>query len=94
MSCDYILCYQNLEYIEQQLKNKGEMLTETDSNYLKTIMVTYNGKFTYLDFLNNCKIEMTKQGALKLLNKYVSYGILQEVETPSKSKLFDLDKKM
>ena len=94
MSCDYILCYQNLEYIEQQLKNKGEMLTETDSNYLKKIMVTYNGKFTYLDFLNNCKIEMTKQGALKLLNKYVSYGILQEVETPSKSKLFDLDQKM
>ena len=92
ISCDYILCYKNVESIEQQLKNKGILLTDTDRNYIKKIMITYNGKFTYMDFLKNCNIEMSKQGALKTLNKLVGYGFLEITETPSKSKLFDVNK--
>ena len=94
LTCDYILCYKNLEHIEQLLKNKSILLTETDSNYIKKIMITYQGKFAYMDFLNNCNVEMTKQGALKTLNKLVEYGFLEVVETPSKNKLFDINKKI
>ena len=37
------------------------------------------------------KIDVSKQGALKILNRFVSYGLLIPSESNSKSKLFALN---
>ena len=91
---DYILSYQDLELIDQYAKNQGTVLTETELNYIKRVLVTYKGKFTYQNFIKNCQIEITKQGAFKILNKFVSVGILNTTETKSKAKLFDINKEI
>lgn len=92
ISIDYALCYQNIEYIEQTVKNKGDSLTSTELNYVKKILIAYKGIFNYSDFLKMVNVEMSKQGALKILNKFIDYGILKEVSSSSKTKLFDLNK--
>lgn len=89
---DYVVCYQNLEHLKKAIKNKGIAVTDTELNYMKKVLISYEGAFTYLDFLKMAKVEMSKQGALKILNKFVDYGFLKEKETKSKSKLFDINK--
>ena len=89
---DYIICYQNLENIEKELKHKGYVLTDTELNYIKRVLVSYDGAFNYSDFLKMVNIDISKQGALKTLNRFVNYGILIEVESKSKSKMFDINK--
>lgn len=90
----YILSYKDLEIVNQYVKNQGNVLTETELNYVKKILVTYKGKFSYQDFIKNCQIEISKQGAFKILNKFVSLKILLVVDTPSKVKLFDINNKV
>lgn len=34
----------------------------------------------------------SKQGALKTLNRFVSYGVLKEIDSTSKVKLFDVNR--
>lgn len=34
----------------------------------------------------------SKQGALKTLNRFVSYGVLKEIDSASKVKLFDVSR--
>lgn len=90
----YILSYKDLEIVDQFVKNQGNVLTETELNYVKKILVTYKGKFSYQDFVKNCQIEISKQGAFKILNKLVDLKILLVVDTPSKVKLFDINNKV
>lgn len=90
----YILSYKDLEIVDQYVKNQGNVLTETELNYVKKILVTYKGKFSYQDFIKNCQIEISKQGAFKILNKFVDLKILLVVDTPSKVKLFDINNKV
>ncbi|MCR4911678.1 MAG: Fic family protein [Bacilli bacterium] len=92
LTIDYVLCYKNLEIVDRISKNKDIVLTDTELNYLKRIFISYEGKFAYYDFLKYAKVEMSKQGALKILNKFVNCGVLVEVDTPSKNKIFDLNK--
>lgn len=91
-SIDYFLCYKDMEIITQNLKNKGITWTENEFAYFKKILLSYKGKFTYLDFLKFSKADISKQGALKILNKFVSYDLLFSSESQSKSKLFDVNK--
>ena len=92
ISIDYFLCYQNLVHVEQLVKNKGAVLTDTELNYVRKLLVSYTGAFTYTDFLRMTNIEISKQGALKILNRFASYGILKEVPSASKYKFFDFNK--
>ena len=92
VSIDYILCYQDLEHFESMSKNKGYVLTETELSYLKKMLISYDGVFNYQDFLKQINVSMSKQGALKTLNHFVQYGIIKEVETDSRSKIFDFNK--
>ena len=91
-SVDYSLCHKNLENITQSLQNEGITWSENELAYFKKILLSYKGKFTYSDFLKFTKSEMSKQGALKILNKFVSYGLLSASESQSKAKLFDVEK--
>lgn len=89
---DYALAYENLANIEKEAKAKGYIVTETEINYMKKILIFYEGVFSYTDFLKTVNVEMSKQGALKILNKFVDFGFLKETESKSKTKLFDINK--
>ena len=88
----YYLSYRNLENIAQMAKNRGIQLTETELNYMKRILVSSNGAFNYQDFLKYCQISISKQGALKILNRFIESGGLVEIESKGKTKLFSINK--
>lgn len=81
--------------MNQIVLNKNErgetMFIEAEKNYLRKILLSYKGKFAYNDFEKMAKIDVSKQGALKILNRFVSYGLLIPSESNSKSKLFALN---
>ena len=92
ISNEYIMTYLNLKHYNQMLKDKGHILTSTELNYIKRILISNKGAFSYSDFLKMANVEMSKQGALKTLNRFVEYQILVEVDTKSKTKLFNVNK--
>ena len=92
VSTDYVICYRNLKHIEQEVKNRGTVLTAAEMNYIRRILISYEGRFTFSDFLKMANVSMSKQGALKILNRFVRYGILKEADTTGKSKLFDINR--
>ena len=94
VSIDYALCYKNLENIDKHSKNKGIILTDTEMNYVKKIIISCKDKFTYSDFLKACDVDMSKQGAFKLLNKFVECDILNATTAKSKVKLFEINNKV
>src|SRR5574344_5663 len=91
VSLDYFYCYKNIESIETTLKNKDITLTSTQENYLKRILISYKGKFSFKDFEKFTMTTMSKVGALKILNAFESYGVLKSSLSNSKQKLFDID---
>lgn len=86
----YYLAYKKLEGLAQTAKDHGVFLTETELHYVKCILLNSVGAFTEQDFQRFCRIAISKQGALKILNKFVSAGVLLEVSSGSKTKLFAL----
>ena len=88
---DYLVTYLNLDVIKTNGKKDGYSITTTELNYIKKILISYDGPFSYLDFLKMANIEISKQGAFKILNKFLDIGILKSVITKSKTKLFDVN---
>lgn len=89
----YILCYHSLDSINKECKSRGVLLTSLDLHYIKRIILSYEGAFTYLDFMKFANIEISKQGALKILNKLVHFGVLKQKPSPSKIKMFEINTK-
>lgn len=90
----YFLTYKNIEHIDSILKNKGIVLSNLDKDYIKRILVSANGNFMYTDFTHWNHIQITKQGAFKILNRFVEYGILNVVNTNNNKKLFCINTDM
>ena len=90
----YFLTYKNIEHIDALLKEKSIVISNTDKDYIKRILVSAKGPFVYTDFTSWNRIQISKQGAFKILNRFTEYGILKEVETTSNKKLFDINKEM
>ena len=90
----YFLTYKNIEHIDSVLKNKGVVISNLDKDYIKRILVSNNGSFTYQDFTHWNHIQITKQGAFKILNRFVEYGVLNEVSTANNKKLFCVNTNM
>ena len=88
VSVRYFLTYKNIEEIDQKLKNNGIVLTNNEKMYFKKILISNKGKFLHQDFCTWIGVEMSKQGALKVLNALESYGLLKSETTPSNKKLF------
>ncbi len=84
----YFLTYKNIEHIDSELKNKGIILSNLDKDYIKRILVSAKGNFMYTDFTSWNHIQITKQGAFKILNRFVEYGILNVVNASKNKKLF------
>lgn len=55
----------------------GEFITSTEVHYLKKIIVNKKkGWFNSKGFIEFCNIDITKQGAIKILNNFLSLNIL------------------
>lgn len=90
-SIRYSLIYMNLNHIANILLEKGIKLTHIETVYVKKIMLGTDGYFDYKKFLSMANVEITKQAALKALNKLVEYGILSSKINDNKVKLFQLN---
>ncbi len=86
-SIKYSFVYKNLEEIKNELSKTGDTLTSTEWVYVKKILV-HNSEnyFNYKMFLIYINANMSRQGALKILNNLCNYGILEK----SKNKKGDI----
>ena len=95
VSISYFLTYKNIEEAEQTLLNKGIILTVAEKAHLKKIMISNNGKFTHKDFTKWVDVDMSKQGALKILNKLCDYDLLiSSIPEKSNIKIFEVNPKI
>lgn len=94
ISIKYMLTYLNIEEISSILKNQNNILTALEKNYLKKILISCKGKFTHTDFIKWIGVNMSKQGAFKILNTFEKYNILVSTITNTKKKQFTVNKEM
>lgn len=87
VSSRYCFLYMDIE----NLKEKGIYLTGTEQSYLRKIVMKASEKFTYIDFLSYAGIDISKQGALKILNHFLSLKILK-ASVLNKTKFFEVNK--
>lgn len=88
----YSLLYRNLNFATDELLKKGFSLTPMEKYYLKEILLhAGEGYFDYKKFLSMSNVVITKQAALKALNKLVDYGVLSSMINDKKVKLFKLN---
>ena len=95
VSISYFLTYKNIEEADQSLINKGIVLTNVEKAYLKKIMISNTGKFTHKEFTKWVDVDMSKQGALKILNKLCDYDLLiSSIPEKSNIKVFEVNPKI
>ncbi len=91
----YYLVYRNVTAIKEELALIGESITSTEAHYLKRIIVNKKkGWFNYKGFIDFCNLDITKQGALKILNHFLNLNILISKFNSRKEKIFMLNEKM
>ena len=91
-SIKYSFVYKNLEEMKNILLKTGDTLTSTEWVYVKKILV-HNGEdyFNYKLFLNYIGANMSRQGALKILNNFYNYGILEKTKNKKGDTIFKLN---
>lgn len=88
----YNLLYKNLEVIKGYLAQTGDTLTSNEWVYLKKILIhNSTGYFTYKDFFSYIRSTMTKQGALKVLNAFVEYKLLNKAINKKKEAIYKVN---
>lgn len=94
-SIKYSFVYKNLEEIKKELFKSGETLNSSDWVYIKKIIV-HNPEdfFNYRMFLKYIGSNMSKQGALKILNKFTEYNILNKSKNKRNETIFKLNENM
>ncbi len=91
----YYLVYRNVTAIKEELARIGESITSTEAHYLKRIVINKKkGWFNYKGFIDFCNLDITKQGALKILNNFLNLNILISKFNSRKEKIFMLNEKM
>ncbi len=94
-SIKYSIVYKNLEEIKNTLLKQGETLTSAEWVYVKKIIIhNPENYFNYKLFLNYIGSNMTKQGALKALNKFSQYGILKKSKNKKNEVIFKMNEEM
>lgn len=89
----YSLLYKNLDGIEELLSKTGDSLSSTEWGYLKKILVhNPEGYFNYKSFLEYIGGSMSKTGALKILNNFTDYGILDKNINKKKEAIYKVNK--
>ncbi len=92
---EYYLIYKNINVIKEDLALMGETLSSTETFYLKRIIInSKKGWFNYRGFIKFCNIEITKQGAFKILNKFLKLGFLKSKTNTRNEKIFILNERI
>lgn len=92
---EYYFIYKNINAIVNHLALVGETLNDSEIYYLKRIMIMNKmGWFNYKGFIKFCGLDITKQGALKILNKLLGYNLLIYKINSKNEKVFKLNDKM
>ena len=88
----YSIIEKNLDDIKTGIENEGDSITINELHYLKRIIVNKNIKwFNYKKFLEFEGLDITKQGALKILNKFENKGLLLSKINQKGEKIFTLN---
>ena len=88
----YSIIEKNLDDIKTEIENEGDSITINELHYLKRIIVNKNIKwFNYKKFLEFEGLDITKQGALKILNKFENKGLLLSKINQKGEKIFTLN---
>ena len=94
-SIKYSFVYKNLEEIKNELLKTGDTLSSGEWIYVKKIIIhNPDNFFNYRMFLNYTGSDMTKQGALKFLNKLADYGILNKSKNKRNETIFKINQDM
>lgn len=91
-SIKYSFVYKNLEEMKNILSKTGDTLTSTEWVYVKKILV-HNSEdyFNYKMFLTYINANMSRQGALKILNNLHGYCILEKTKNKKGDIIFKLN---
>jgi len=88
-SVRYALCYRRLNEIRDTLAANGDALTDTELSYIKRILLCSEGRyFNWKEYTSFIRVDMTKQAALKTLNRFERYGLLTSKENKKREKVF------
>ncbi len=88
----YQLVYKNIEGIKYDIESKGDSISQSELHYLKRIIINNkSGWFNYKSFISFAGLDVTKQGALKILNSLEAKNILLSKINSSKEKIFILN---
>lgn len=90
-SISYALSYIKLNRFSEIVAIEGDALTLTEQVYLKKLIIKLDGRyFSWHDFVAAIGSDMSKQAALKYLNKWLSYGLLDSKLNTRKEKVFKI----
>ena len=68
---NYSIIHKNIEVIKERIESLGETITTNDIQYIKRIIINKNLKwFNQKKFIEFEGLSITKQGALKILNRF------------------------
>ena len=88
----YSLIHKNVEAIKNDIESSGESISDNELHYLKKIIVNKNiGWFNCKKFIDFEALDITKQGALKILNKFVEFNFLNTRMNSKNEKIFCLN---
>lgn len=88
----YSIVSKNIDEIKNEIEKEGESISANELHYLKRIIINKNIKwFNYKKFLEFEGLDITKQGALKILNKFEKRGFLLSKINSKNEKIFILD---
>lgn len=94
-STKFSLIYKNVEEIEKQLNKSGDFLSSSEKMYIKKILVhNADGYFNSKKFVEYINNNITKQGALKILNGLTDYGVLQTSTNKKGEKIYCVNQEM
>ena len=88
----YSVVNKNIDEIKEKIEREGESISLNELHYLKRIIINRNIKwFNYKKFIEFERLDITKQGALKILNKFENKGFLKSKINSKNEKVFILD---
>jgi len=88
----YKLVEKNIIEIKNEIESAGEFISLNELHYLKRIIINKNIKwFNYKKFIEFEGLDITKQGALKILNKFENRGFLKSKINSKNEKVFILN---
>lgn len=88
----FSLIYKNVEEIEKQLAKSGDFLTSGEVAYLKKILAhNPDGYFNAAQFIEYVNNNMSRQAALKVLNRLTDYAILEAGTNKKNEKIFKIN---